>query len=418
MPDTPIRAKLQAFIASVLPGLFLIGYVIGTGSVTSMAKAGASHGMSLTWTLALASLFTHIMVVALSRLTILSGETTLFTFRRHFGRPVTLFILASLMTTQIASIIGVMGIMTDVFREWTSQWAGGAGVPPLASAVAFTLLLLGLYWQGRHALFLKALAGLVAMMGVAFVFTATIVMPDPETMLRGLVPSVPKTGDPALLIAAMVGTTMASVVLITRSVLVQEKGWTARDFSEVNRDSGFAMSALFFINAAIMACAAGTLYVQGMEIDRAIDMVKTLEPLAGRVAVTGFVLGILAAGLSSLFPNYVLGPWMICDYLGIPRRMDRTGFRVLVALTALTGLVVPIFGGSPVQIMIASQAVSPLVMPLLALFVWVLINKPEIAAKHPPSRALNVGMAVTVLFSTYMLILAVRGFIEQFGFAA
>ena len=32
------------------------------------------------------------------------------------------------------------------------------------------------------------------------------------------------------------------------------------------------MTLLFFINAAIMACAAGTLHVKGMEIEAAIDM--------------------------------------------------------------------------------------------------------------------------------------------------
>ena len=140
MPQSPILR----FIASITPGIFMIGYVIGTGSVTTMASAGASYGMSLAWTLAFASLFTHIMMVALSRLTILTGETTLHTFRKHFGSPVTMFIIGSLMITQIASIIGVMAIVSDVFREWTAQLTGGSGVPPLGAAAVFTLLLIGL----------------------------------------------------------------------------------------------------------------------------------------------------------------------------------------------------------------------------------------------------------------------------------
>ena len=409
----PLLQKLIRFAASIAPGIFMIGYVIGTGSVTTMASAGASYGMSLTWTLVFASLFTHIMVVAMSRLTILTGETTLFTFRTHFGRPVTIFIIGSLMITQLASIIGVMAIVSDVMREWTAQVTGGTGVPQIVWAVGFTLLLLGLYWRGRHQFFLKVLALLVSMMGVAFFLTAFLVKPDAATMIEGLVPSIPRVGNPALLIAGMVGTTMAGVVLMTRSVLVQEKGWTTRDFREVNRDSGVSMTVLFFINVAIMACAAGTLHVKGMEIEKAIDMVRTIEPLAGAAAAALFVFGILAAGLSSLFPNYLLGPWLISDFLGIKREMGRAAFRVLVVVTSLFGLIVPIFGGSPVQIMIASQALSPLVMPLLALFVWVLINKSSIARDHKPSALLNAGMAITVAFSFYMLYLAAMGFLGQ-----
>ncbi len=409
------ESKLRRFVASVLPGIFMIGYVIGTGSVTSMASAGASYGMSLTWTLALASLFTHIMVVALSRLTLLTGETTLHTFRRHFGSPVTLFIIVALMLTQLASIMGVMAIVYDVFREYTARLTGGDGVPTIVSAAAFTLLLVGLFWGGRHQFFLKALASLVALMGVAFVFTATIVAPDFSTMLAGLVPSIPVPKDPsqnpAGLIAAMVGTTMASVVLITRSILVQEKGWTIKDYSETVRDSGFAMTVLFFINTAIMACAAGTLFLEGRAVEQAIDMVRTLEPLAGPVAVTGFVLGILAAGLSSLFPNYLLGPWLVADFTGKARNMSRPLFRALFVGAALFGLIVPIFGGRPVPIMLASQALSPLVMPLLVAFVWVLISKKEIAGNHPPSRLLHFSLAVTLVFSFYMTYLSVQGFL-------
>lgn len=405
--------KLFRLAASVAPGVFMIGYVIGTGSVTTMASAGADYGMSLTWTLVLASLFTHIMVVALSRLTILTGETTLFTFRNHFGKPVTIFLIASLMVTQLASIIGVMAIVSDVMREWTAQVTGGEGIPQIVWAAGFTLLLLGLYWQGRHGFFLKVLALLVTMMGVAFFVTAFMVRPDPATIIEGLLPSIPDVGNPALLIAGMIGTTMAGVVLVTRSVLVQEKGWTTSDFREVNRDSGFSMTLLFLINAAIMACAAGTLHIRGMEIERAIDMVRTIEPLAGAAAAAMFVFGILAAGLSSLFPNYLLGPWLISDFLGIKRDMSRPAFRILVVVTSLFGLIVPIFGGSPVQIMIASQALSPLVMPLLVLFVWILINKQSVAREHKPSVLLNFGMGVTLVFSTYMLYLAVVGFINR-----
>ena len=400
---------IKRVAASLAPGIFIIGYVIGTGSVTTMSSAGASYGMSLTWTLALASLFTHLMIVGISRLTILSGETLLHLFRRHFGAPVTLLLIASLAATQLTSIIGVMAIVVDVLREWTGM-ALGRAFDPLGSAVFFTLLLLTLYWVGRHGFFLKVLASLVAVMGIAFFFTAGMVLPDPRELLGGFVPGIPESGNPRLLIAGMVGTTMASVVLFTRSVLVKEERWKESDLPLVTRDSAFSMTLLFFINAAIMACAAGTLHRQGMEIEAAIDMVKTLEPLAGGLAAGGFVIGILAAGLSSLFPNYLLGPWMAADYLGLPRDMGRLAFRVMVVAASLFGLVVPVLGGRPVQIMIASQALSPIAMPLLALFVLILLNKGDVTADRPPSAALNAGLGITVLFSFYMCSVALRGF--------
>ena len=43
--------KLIVFLLSFGPGIFAIGYTIGTGSVTSMIVAGNSFGMDLLWVL-------------------------------------------------------------------------------------------------------------------------------------------------------------------------------------------------------------------------------------------------------------------------------------------------------------------------------------------------------------------------------
>ena len=168
--------RVKRTVASLAPGIFIIGYVVGTGSVTTMSSAGASYGMSLTWTLALASVFTHLMIVGISRLTILSGQTLLYLFRRHFGTPVTVLMILSLVATQLTSIIGVMAIVVDVFSAWCSS-ALGIAADPLLAAILFTAFLLGLYWVGRHGFFLKVLAALVGVMGLAFFFTSALVLP-------------------------------------------------------------------------------------------------------------------------------------------------------------------------------------------------------------------------------------------------
>jgi Mn2+/Fe2+ NRAMP family transporter len=308
--------------------------------------------------------------------------------------------------------MGVMAIVADVIRQFALQtW--GASVPTLATAIVITLILLGLFWVGRHQFFLKVLAGFVAIMGVAFVFTAIKVAPDVGSMARGVIPSIPAGDNPELLLAGMIGTTMASVVLFTRAILVQEKGWTMADYREVVRDSAIANTLLFFLNASIMACAAGTLYLDGTPVAQAIDMVRSLEPLAGNIAVVGFTLGLVAAGMSSLFPNYLLGAWIAADFSGVKRDMTKPSYRLMVVGAALLGLVVPIFGGRPVPLMIASQAVSPLVMPLMAVFVWILVNKTSCVGDQKPSALLNGCLAVTVLFTLYAAYLAVTGFLAS-----
>lgn len=68
-PLLPIcMVKTLRNILSVLgPGIFAIGYTIGTGFVTSMAKAGADYGLGLLWVLALSCLFSGVLMTAYGR---------------------------------------------------------------------------------------------------------------------------------------------------------------------------------------------------------------------------------------------------------------------------------------------------------------------------------------------------------------
>ena len=192
---------------------------------------------------------------------------------------------------------------------------------------------------------------------------------------------------------------MASVCVVTRSYLVAEQGWGLKDLKAENRDAMISLSLTFLVSAAIMASAAGTMLPAGMPVVHAIDMVRTLEPLAGRLATAVFMTGIVAAALSSLFPNYVLGPWLACDYMNVPRKMDHRLVRLAVVAVASLTFVVPILGGRPVLVMLASQAISTVVMPLLIVLLIIMLNSPRVVGDYRNPRALNIGLTITMAFA-------------------
>ncbi len=407
--------KLKNFLASILPGLFIVGYVIGTGSVTSMVVAGARYGMSFTWALFLSCAFTFVMLVAISRLTIVTGDTIMFNIKQHIGKFGAIFIIAGLMVTVISSIMGVMAVVAQVIQEWTRPMTlDHSGVSPLVISIVFLSFLLFLYWSGKHNLFLKFVSLMVGVMGIAFILTNFMIIHDPKEIFAGLVPNIPAEGKPHILIAGMVGTTMAAVVLVSRSSVIAEKGWKPDDLPIERRDSLVSATVLFLVSAAIMAASAGSLHTRGIMVNNAIDMVSTLEPLAGRFAIALFVTGIIAAGLSSIFPNMLLLPWLIADYQGSDRNFKRPVFRILVIIVTLSGLIIPIFGGQPVVIMIASQAFSPLMMPVLIIFLLILLNSKKVMGAYRIGIWLNTGMIITLLFSIFMFFIAYEGYLDFF----
>ncbi len=63
------------------PGIFCIGYTIGTGSVTSMAKAGSEFGMQLLWVLVLSCIFAWVLMEAYGRYAVVTGQTSIYSFK-------------------------------------------------------------------------------------------------------------------------------------------------------------------------------------------------------------------------------------------------------------------------------------------------------------------------------------------------
>lgn len=402
--------SIKIFLASIAPGIFLIGYNIGTGSITTMASAGASNGMSITWALLLSCIFTYFLIVTFGQYTAITGNTILFSFRKNFGKGFALFVLGSLLISEWVSCMGVMAIVTQVVQEWSRPLTtSGEGFSPILLTAIFGSLLYGLFWQGSHKFFERILSVFVAVMGLSFVLTMFMVIPDPQEVIAGLVPKIPSGTNKLLLVSGMVGTTMGAILYVVRSILVQEKGWTIKDLKIEKRDAFIAAAAMFILSIAIMASAAGTLYPRGLKVENAIDMVSLLEPLAGRFAISIFVAGIVSAGLSSLFPIIILAPWLFADYQNKPRDMRSNSSRLLVLFGVLLGFVVPVFGGRPVFVMIISQALAVIATPVVLGLMLILINKTSIMGAHTANLNKNLTMGIIILFTLMMAIAGIIG---------
>ena len=218
-----------------------------------------------------------------------------------------------------------------------------------------------------------------------------------------------------LIMAGMVGTTMGAILYVVRSILVQEKGWGPSDLKAERRDAIVSVSLMFILSVAVMAAAAGTLHPLGLKVNNAIDMVKLMEPLAGRFAISIFVGGIVAAGLSSLFPIVLLAPWLFADFNNKPRNMKSTSSRLLVLFGVLLGLVVPIFGGRPVLVMLVSQAMIAIVSPLVLALMLYIYNKKSIMGNNTLGITSNISFGLILLFSIAMAAAGLIGIIGQFN---
>lgn len=408
-----MREKFTNALALFLPGIFLLGFSIGTGSVTAMAKAGATYGMSLLWTIVASCLATFFMICVYGKFTLVRGETALQAFRKHIHPAVGIFFIVSLTAGVCGSVMGVMGIIAEMCSEW-SKTVLAEGIAPIYFATFFIALVYFIFWNGRTQFFERALAVTVAIMAGCFLLNFFIMMPPPIEILKGLVPNLPDVPSdqgkgPFLVIASMVGTTVFSGLFIIRTTLVKEAGWTIKDFKKQRNDAIVSATLMFLISGAIMASAAGTLFAEGIGLSKASQMVTLLEPLAGKLATSIFVIGIVCAGVSSQFPNVLMLPWLLCDYNQSEREMTLPKYRIMVLAISLLGLVVPLFQAQPVLVMIVSQAFSSVILPMTVGCILYLGNRKDLMGEHSHSRTTNILLIAILVFSIVTSAMGIQG---------
>ncbi len=404
-------ARAKKLFQSLLPGIFLFGFTVGTGSVTAMAKAGADYGMSLLWTIFLSCLITFFLIHLFGKYTLVTGETALASFKKHIHPGVAIFFLITLTAHVCGSVIGVMGIIVDVCHEWSKQLVSG-GIAPIYFALFFIAFVYVIFLVGRTELFKNILAVVVAVMAICFLVNFVMLAPPLSVLAQGMIPRVPSTGSSVsafLVIASMVGTTVFSGLFILRTTLVKEAGWTMADLLKQRKDAMFSGVLMFVISASIMAAAAGTLYVQGITLHHVSEMITILEPLAGSIAVAIFTLGLIAAGISSQFPNVALLPWMLDDYHERSADMTRTDYRIIVLIISLLGLIVPVFDAKPIAVMITSQAFGALVLPATIACIIYLGNKADLMKEHRFRIVTNVLLGAILGFALIMSYMSFQG---------
>jgi manganese transport protein len=403
--------KVLIALSAVGPGLFLIGYNIGTGSVTTMARAGAQYGMSLFWALALSCVFTYILMVAYGQLTLVTGNTALFNIKHQIkgGKALAIYIIIALIIGELLALMGIMGIVADLVQEGI-RLATGSVVSTGWIILFFSILLYFLLWYGRYRIFEKILTVFVILMALCFIVVFFMVRPTMSAVVEGMVPSIPSEPGAFQLVAAMVGTTLSAAVFIMRSTVVAEKGWNISNLKLEKKDALVSASMMLFLSAVIMAVSAGTLHLMGLRLDNTVDMIRLFEPIGGTGAAFLLIIGITGAGLSTVFPIVLIAPWLVADFTGKPRDLHSPLSRALIL-----GALVFAFGSilleqTPPLIMIFSQAFQAMILPAVAIPVFILMNQRNTMDLHVASRRMNAGLVAVIIFSLITTYIAIVSF--------
>ncbi|MHB1104961.1 MAG: Nramp family divalent metal transporter [Lutibacter sp.] len=417
------RSLLKKIIALVLgfgPGIFAIGYTIGTGSVTSMIVAGSTYGMQLLWVLLLSCIFSGVLMFAYGNYALITGETALYGFKKHIkgGKILAILIIVGITFGQWNSLMGILGISSNLLFEIFAMNFEGLRPFKYETVLTIAILIIGIFyslmWVGKYTFFEKILVVFVTFMGLSFIVSLFFVSPLPIEVVKGLIPSIPEVKGGKMMLAAFVGTTMAAATFLSRPLFIKGKGWTIKNLNQQRKDSITAAILIFIISATVMAVASGALYHQGKPVTQVLDMANTLEPVAGRFAVAIFFFGTLSAGLSSIFPCLLITPLLLADYQSGKLDTSSRQFRIVTAIASVVALIVPVFGANPIEMQILSQVFNVFVLPIVVFGIILMVNNKKVMKGFKTGFGVNAGLFAALFFSCVISYNGILALMEYF----
>jgi Mn2+/Fe2+ NRAMP family transporter len=370
-----------------------------------MIVAGSKFNMQLLWVLLLSCLFSGVLMFSYGNYGLITGETALYGFKKHFkyGKILAILIIVGITFGQWNSLMGILGISSNIIYEILvlnfNDLKGYEYETVLSIAVVIIISFYLLMLVGKYTFFEKILVVFVTLMGVSFLLSLFFVQHLPVDVVKGLTPTIPDMPGGKMLVAAFVGTTMAAATFLSRPLFVKGKGWTIKNLNQQKKDAITAALLIFIISGTIMAVAAGALFYEGKEVTHVLDMANTLEPIAGKWAVTIFFFGALSAGLSSIFPCLLITPLLVADYQSGELDTNSKQFRVITFIACLVALIGPAFGANPIEIQILSQVFNVFVLPAVVLGNILIVNNKKIMKGYETSIGVSAGLFTALFFS-------------------
>jgi manganese transport protein len=366
----PSLALWRRMLRFAGPGLLIsVGYMDPGNWATDIA-AGSQFGYSLLFVVVLSSLAAILLQSLCIRLGVVTGKDLARASRERYRPPVAkgMWFLAeiAIIACDVAEVLGcalALKLLLGLPLAWGVVLTG-----------LDTFIVLGL--QGRGFRRLEAIIfGLIATIAICFLIELTLVGPDLEQILAGLVPSVAvlNQSDALYIAIGILGATVMPHNLYLHSSIVQTR--LAGESVPAKRDAirlatfdvtGSLMLALL-VNAAILILAAAAFHETGATSVTQIDEAyRLLEPIAGTVVASLlFGIALLASGQSSTFTGTVAGQVIMEGFLDlkIPCYQRRLITRGLALIPALTGVL--IMGENSVgRLLVLSQVVLSAQLPV------------------------------------------------------
>ncbi|WP_343486174.1 Nramp family divalent metal transporter [Allomuricauda sp. d1] len=389
------------------PGVLVAAAFIGPGTVTVCTFAGAGFGYALLWALLLSILATMALQEMAARLGLVTKKGLAGTIQQQIKNPllkktILIIILVAILIGNAAYEAGNIGGGT-LGLEALFGTRLSLSYPFIIGSLAFLLL-----YIGNYKFLEKVFITLVIVMSLSFLLAAILVSPVLSELLMGLfVPQIPEGS--LLTIVALVGTTIVPYNLFLHASLVNEKWQSVNDMQYVRWDTVVSIGLGGLVSMAIIVAAAA---IDGNQLNNALDLAKTLEPVYGAAARYFLGIGLFAAGVTSAITAPLAAAYVASSVFGWKNDLKDWRFRTIWMVILFIGVISLFFEIRPIEIIRFAQVANGLLLPVVAVFlVWICNKRSVLGDFANTSTQKLLGYAIVGL----AFFLGASGILKVFG---
>jgi Mn2+/Fe2+ NRAMP family transporter len=403
------KTHIVVFFAVLGPGFITANVDNDSGGILTYSQAGAQYGYTLLWTMIPITLALIVVQEMCARMGAVTGKGLSDLIREEFGFRRTFIVMILLVIVNFGNVVAEFsGIAGSMQLFHVSKYIS---VPACAVLVWF-LIVKGDY-KSVEKVFLIA-----SVFYVAYIVAGVLSGPNWHLALLETVKlpgrAVWSDHTYVYMTVGVIGTTIAPWMQFYLQSSIVDKGIGVRQYQASRLDvivgSIFTDVVAWFI---IVACAA-TLYTHGIQnIADPADAAGAMKPLAGDYAFILFAAGLFNASLfaASILP--LSTAYTVCEGLGLESGLDKHFneapffYWFYTSLIVLGAAVVLIPNFPLVKVIILSQVLNGVLLPIVIIFMLILINKHDLMGKYTNSHWFN-GIswltAVIVIALSLMLV--------------
>ena len=397
--------RLVLFLAVLGPGIITAAVDNDAGGITTYSIAGAHFGYQLLWSLIPITFLLVIVQEMAARMGIVTGKGLADLIRENFGLKITFLIMICLMFANLAVTV--------------SEFAGIAAAGELFGLSKYffvpvcVLFVLGVTMKldYRH---LEKFFLLLVFFYISYVLSGSMARPDWSVVLKEtFTPSFSFGAYYLAVLVGVIGTTITPWMQFYLQSSIVEKGVKKSEYkySRIEVILGCITTDViaFFI---IVTCAA-TLFQSGVGIDDAVDAAKALAPLAGNYASLIFAVGFFGAALFGAIILPLSTSFYVCEAFGwesgVNKRVSEAKefYTMLILITVISAAVVLIPNIPLIDLMVASQIINGLMLPIVLVCMLKLVNNPKLMGEYVNSWLINlvtwIGCIIIIAVSLAMV---------------